>query len=90
FPWSWVASRWFLSILLLMSWLAWKRSRRLGPSGSVSEGVIYGFVATLTIASFLFFALVPLPRAYYPEYFFGRPEEFVPAFFFLWALYGFL
>ena len=42
--------------------------------------------AILTLASFLFFAFVPLPRAYYPEIIFHRPEEFLPAFFFLVAL----
>ena len=44
----------------------------------------------LTLVSFLFFAFVPLPRAYYPEIFFHRPEEFIPAFFFLVALIGYL
>ena len=39
---------------------------------------------------FIFFAFVPLPRAYFPELIFHRPEEFVPAVFFLLALGGFL
>ena len=32
---------------------------------------------------------MPLPRAYYPEIIFHRPEEFVPALFFLLALVGY-
>ena len=38
----------------------------------------------------MFFAYVPLPRAYYPELIFHRPEEFGPALFFLLALIGYL
>ena len=89
-PWSWIASRIFLSFLLLISYYAWKREERLGEKGRIYEGYVYLFVATLTILSFLFFAFVPLPRAYYPELFFGRPEEFIPAIFFLFALIGYL
>ena len=44
----------------------------------------------LTLASFVFFAFVPLPRAYYPEFVFHRPEEFGPAILFAVALYGHL
>ncbi|MDM8568820.1 GAF domain-containing protein, partial [Thiotrichales bacterium HSG1] len=44
----------------------------------------------LTIGCFVFFAFVPLPRAYYPELFFHRPEELIPAIFFLLALIGYL
>ncbi|MEO2046423.1 MAG: response regulator [Pirellulales bacterium] len=53
------------------------------------EGTVYAIVGGLTLASFIFFAFVPLPRAYYPEWFFGRPEEFVAALFFAFALFGF-
>jgi PAS domain S-box-containing protein len=47
-------------------------------------------IVLLTMASFFIFAFVPLPRAYYPEIPFHRPEEFVPAVFFLLALIGYL
>lgn len=89
-PWSWVASRTFLSLLMWLSWLAWRREVRLGEAGKIGERAIYAFVVFLTMASFLFFAFVPLPRAYYPELYFHRPEEFVPALFFLLALVGYL
>ena len=29
-PWSWVASRQFLSVMVLLSWYCWHRSQRLG------------------------------------------------------------
>jgi signal transduction histidine kinase/CheY-like chemotaxis protein len=89
-PWSWIASRLFLSILLWLSWLAWRKEEKLGKAGMMREYTVYLSVALLTLISFLFFAFVPLPRAYYPECFFHRPEEFVPAFFFLLALIGYL
>ena len=89
-PWSWIASRLFLSVLLWLSWLAWRREDRLGASGKIGEKQVYLTTGLLAIASFLFFALVPLPRAYYPEFIFHRPEEFVPALFFFLALVGYL
>jgi len=89
-PWSWVASRQFLSILMLLSVLAWRREQRLGESGRISEKIVYVFATVFTLASFLFFAFVPLPRAYYPEIIFHRPEEFLPAIFFALALVGYL
>lgn len=89
-PWSWVASRLFLSILLSFSWVAWTREQRLGEAGRISQRMVYLITGLLIVVSFLFFALAPLPRAYYPEFGFHRPEEFVPALFFLIALVGYL
>ena len=89
-PWSWVASRLFLSVLLCLSWLAWIREQRLGEAGRISERSVYLVAGGLTLASFLFFAFVPLTRGYYPEFVFHRPEEFVPALLFLVALVGYL
>ena len=89
-PWSWIASRFFLSVLLLFSWVAWRREVRLGEAGRISEKAVYWGVGSLALASLVFFIFVPLPRAYFPKLFFHRPEEFVPAIFFLWALAGYL
>ena len=89
-PWSWVASRQFLSIMIFLSWYSWHRSQRLGPDSKVPEGAVYVFSAVFTLASFLFFAFVPLPGAYYPDPLFHRPDEFGPALFFLMALIGYL
>ena len=89
-PWSWVASRLFLSVMLWLSWLAWRMEQRKGEAGRVREPVVYLASAVLCVASFILFAFVPLPRAYYPEFVFHRPEEFIPALFFLLALIGYL
>lgn len=88
-PWSWNASRTFLALLMLLSYWAWKRERRLQAAGGIGEGTVYISVSVLTFISFCFFAFVPLPRAYYPELFFGRPEEFISAALFLMALIGY-
>lgn len=88
-PWSWVASRMFLSLFLWISWLAWKREDELGEKGRIPEGLIYLGAIALTLTSFVFFVFAPLPRAYYPELMFHRPEEFLPAVFFLLALAGY-
>ncbi|MCZ6625256.1 MAG: GAF domain-containing protein [Deltaproteobacteria bacterium] len=89
-PWSWNASRSFLAVLMFLSWWAWRREERLGAAGWISEKTVYSVVGVLTLVSFAFFAFFPLPRAYYPEFVFGRPEEFFAATFFLLALIGYL
>ena len=89
-PWSWIASRLFLSVSLWWSWLAWLREQKRGKAGIIDERTVYVITGILTIGCFLFFAFVPLPRAYYPEMFFQRPEELVPALFFWLALIGYL
>ena len=89
-PWSWNASRLFLSVLMFLSWLAWNREQKKGTSGKIGEKAVFTVVGLLTLGSFIFFAFVPLPRAYYPELIFGRPEEFLSALFFFLALIGYL
>ncbi len=63
-PWSWVASRQFLSILMFFSWLVWYVDHRQISAYQIKERDVYLFTAAFTIASFLFFAFVSLPRAY--------------------------
>ncbi len=88
--WSWFASRIFFSILLWLSWLMWRRQDRHGAAGRVSESLVYGTVVVLALACFAVVAFVPLPAAYYRQLVFPRPQEFVPALFFLLALIGYL
>ena|GEM_PF-2661758 len=89
-PWSWNASRIFLALMMFLSWLAWRREVRLGVRGAISPSSVYISVTLLTLSAFVFFAVTPLPRAYYPEFAFGRPEEFASASLFLLALIGYL
>jgi len=87
-PWSWNASRTFLALLMTIMWAASYREEKRGEKGRLREGLVFTVVGTLTLVSFCFFAFVPLPRAYYPELLFGRPEEFVAAALFAVALCG--
>ena len=89
-PWSWVASRFFLATMLFLSWTVWKLKLGKKMQDHAKERTVYSLVSVLTVISFLFFAFYPLPRAYYPEYIFGRPEEFLPAILFIFALIGYL
>ncbi len=88
-PWSWIASRLYLSVLLFLGWYYWFTYAKNVAILTVDEKKIYIIASITTILTFLFFAFVPLPRAYYSEYFFHRPEEFLPALFFAFALIGF-
>lgn len=88
-PWSWIASRLFLSVFLYLSYLAYYWETRLGNKGRIHEFYIYGIASVLTLGSFVLFAFTPLPQAYFPEFFFHRPEEFLPALFFLLTLLGY-
>ena len=85
-PWSWVASRLFLSLILVFSYIQYKREQVLGNAAHFSQKTIFIFISLLTATSMVFFALTPLPKAYYSELFFHRPAEFVPALLFLYAL----
>ena len=88
-PWSGGISRNFFSLWLCVSLLLWKRECRRVPARTVRESVVYLVVAGSTLGSFLFFALVPLPPAYYPTLLIHRPQELVTAVFFLLATLGY-
>jgi hypothetical protein len=90
-PWNWNTSRMFLGLLMFLSWLAWRREQKLGPTGQISATATCFSVSVVALSSIVFFSIVPLGRAYFPEeYIFGRPEEFVAGVFFLAGLVGYL
>ena len=76
--------------MLLLSWLGWRREQRAGASGRIPERWVYVIAAVLTGVSFLFFAFVPLPPAYYTDLFFHRPGEFISAVILGVTLWGYL
>ncbi len=85
-PWSWIASRLFLSVFFFWSYAHFKYAN----NNPINEKKLYIVISLITLMTFLFFAFTPLPIAYYPELFFHRPEELIPAIFFALALYGYL
>ncbi|MDO8310727.1 MAG: PAS domain S-box protein, partial [Sideroxyarcus sp.] len=88
-PWSWIASRLFLSVLLFVSWLLWFRHRN-DASFRPNTKIVMAGTALATIASFVFFATVPLPTISVEGAMVSRPAELLPAVFFLMALAGYL
>src|SRR5436305_2497788 len=82
-PWSWLASRLFLALLL------WFHAPPLRPGRremALDERAVYLLVGAVALACFAFFTFVPLPSAYFPDSFVDRPAELLPAVFFLLAL----
>jgi signal transduction histidine kinase len=75
--------------LLWLSWLFWWQERRRGAPARIKEGKVYLLVGVFTLASFVFYFVARLPRAYFPHII-GRPEDLLPAGFFLLALGGYL
>ena len=87
-PWSWVASRWYLGVFLLASAILCRMEFGRKVTNLRGELIVYGIGAVFTISCFIFFVFYPLPRAYFGEIFIHRPEELLPAVFFLLALIG--
>lgn len=73
-PWSGTTSRILLSVVVCASlvWRSKDTSRR-------KEAAVYAMVFAWTVATFVLFAFVKLPDAYYPEFAIHRPAEAVPA-----------
>ncbi len=90
-PWSWVASRLFLAVMMFVSWIEWKRRKKTREDvARLRPKHVYITVSLFTLGTIAFFTLYPLPRAYYPELYLGRPEEWGAALFFLLALVGYI
>ncbi len=87
-PWSWIASRLFLSVMLFASWLQWFRHRHQSNYQHRAP-VTFWATGLATFACILFFALVPLPAGYDSNWIIPRPFDIVPAVFFLMALIGY-
>ncbi len=88
-PWSWIASRLFLSVLMFVSWLLWFKHRD-EANFAPNTWVVFGTTSLATLCSFLFFCIVPLPQYYFEEIIFHRPFELIPAILFFMALSGYL
>lgn len=86
-PWSWMASRLFLSAALLATWWTWqkegpRRGRNLNPNR------VAGLFVASTLACLLLFSFVPLPAATVQWGPIRRPGEFLPGLLFLITLVG--
>jgi len=89
-PWSWLASRLFLSAIFLSLYFILKWEDEDKKSHTVSPKIVYSFIIFTTLCSFMFFAFVPLPSGYFKAAFLYRPEELIPGVIFILALLAFL
>ena len=87
--WTWTAARLFLSLFLFGSVFLWSHEDNWKRS-HINEFSVYVAAAVLAGAIFLVFRFVPLPSAYYPEFWVSRPAEVIPALFFFGAWVGYL
>ena len=87
--WSGAVPRVFMSLLLCVSLLEWRKRRRRGEQ-QMNEGLVYTLVAMWAVASFTFFALVTVKPVYYPNFALHRPSQLAQALFFGIALSGYL
>ncbi|MEE9171887.1 MAG: MASE3 domain-containing protein [candidate division NC10 bacterium] len=89
-PWSWIASRVFLSVCLWLSLVAWRREVRMRARRRVRRSMMYVTGSLLILPSFLVFSFFSLPEVYSPAIVLSRPEELIPAGIFLLAFVGYL
>ena len=87
--WTWTAARLFLSLFLFGSVFLWSNEGDSKRS-HVNEFSVYFAAFTLAFGIFLVFRFIPLPSAYYPEFWVSRPAEVIPALFFFGAWVGYL
>ena len=81
-PWSWIASRLFLSVFL---WMSAPRRDSMRTIQRLDERVVYLAAGGVTLFCLAFFTFVPLPSAYLPGFVLHRPAELLPGLFFLLA-----
>lgn len=89
-PWSGFAVRFFLSLVFLFSYIAWKDSSFKYDVVLPSAKRVYFYTAAATIGAFIFFSIVPLPVAYLTDFPLHRPQELLPTLIFSIALWGHL
>ena len=87
-PWSGIASRLCLSVLLWLRSVRWTRKLARDGLGHVPEALAYFLVAVWTFACAFLFLLKPLPLGYTSFPVFHRPQDLLPALFFFFALLG--
>src|SRR5713101_7261187 len=89
-PWSGIASRVFLSLMMCASLLAWKGDKLRLKADRRVEVIVYLVVGISMAISFLCFAFIRLPSTYYPNLLIHRPTELGPGLFFGLAAVGYL
>ena len=89
-PWSWFASRLFLSVMLLLSIVPWLYGKPQHLESETNPARLYFMAIFAICACLLLISFVHLPPAYYAHLPAARPEEALPAACFALALIGYL
>jgi len=89
-PWSGAVSRVYMSALMCVTLVAWYREERHPEAPLIRESVVYLSTGMWAVATFVFFAEVHVPPAYYPNLALHRPAQLIQASFFAIAVAGYL
>ncbi|MBD3633301.1 MAG: EAL domain-containing protein [Methylophaga sp.] len=84
-PWSWSASRFFLSFFILIH-AAFVLRKAQQTESNVSPQNVYLVTFLMTLTFFLLFAWFPLPEISSKDNFVARPFELIPGLFFILSL----
>jgi signal transduction histidine kinase/DNA-binding response OmpR family regulator len=88
--WSGAVPEIYLSLTLCASLVAWKVETRRASGARIKEVYIYYLMGIWTVATFLFFAFVPLPGGYYPDSIITHPTDLAQSVLFAIAIIGYL
>ena len=88
--WSGAVPQVFLSLVLCVSLVSWKIEKSRSAPIRIKESYVYCFVGLWTVATFLFFAFVPLPAGYFPGRLITHPADLAQAVLFVIAVIGYL
>ncbi len=89
-PRSGIMSPIFISVLMCVSLLAWRQEMSRATEIDLNENLVYVLVGVWFVVTFLFFALLEVPPSFHPDHLIHRPADFVPSFFFVLAVIGYL
>src|SRR3984893_8906976 len=88
--WSGAVPQVFLSLVLCASLVSWKIEKGRSTPIRIKESYIYCLVGLWTVATFLFFAFVPLPAGYFPDKVITHPSDLIQTVLFVIAVIGYL
>jgi len=89
-PWSGSIPQVFLSLLLCVSVLAWRREEKHPGAMPIKEIYVYCLMGLCTAGTFLLFATVKLGNPYQPYWFITHPSNIIQASLFVLAAIGYL
>jgi signal transduction histidine kinase/DNA-binding response OmpR family regulator len=88
--WSGAVPQVFLSLVLCASLVSWKIEKGRSAPIRIKESYVYCLVGLWAVATFLFFAFVPLPAGYFPDKVITHPSDVIQAVLFVIAVIGYL